>query len=281
MVFMRSFLALMLFISVNIHSAVINFQDNQQFNLDMHQATLGTDFQAFKSWILALNPPSQKKALIENTILNVHYPTTPTIDWAKAIMSNQDFDHLLASPITGISLVVTPVAGVYNYSPNNAFWVDFANASTFGGGFRKNGNVQEERMFMEFPQLAQLAYAKRNQPILPVSNNCNLGAIKYNLAQGIGTPEVHTGNWGAGAFKNSVSMMTAIQILAGAMAQMQKDGVVYGIHLFFHLTRAGLVSNLTNNLLTLLQQGKTPLDVLNYLMSLQADDPSTWGPQPC
>ena len=160
--FMRFFLPLMLFISVNIHS-VIKFQDSETFDLVLHETTLETDFGEFKKWILAKNPPSQKKALIENTILDVHYPTTPTIEWAKAKMTTQDFDTFITSPLKQISLVINPMRGIYNYIPDNAFWVDFANASTFGGGFRSKGNVQEERMFMEFPQLAQLAFAKKKK----------------------------------------------------------------------------------------------------------------------
>ena len=174
MLLIRSFTALMLLITVSVFSNVIKFQDNQAFVLDEHQATLGTDFHNFQDWILAKNPASPKKALIENTILNIHYPTTSTIDWAKAEMSSKSFDNQLKNSIKSIPLVVTSVSGNYDYTPDNAFWVDFANAKSFGGGFRSNGNVQEERMFMEFPQLAQLAYAKRGNPILPVSKNCKL-----------------------------------------------------------------------------------------------------------
>lgn len=364
-------LALALCIALNLHSIEIPFQGNQIFQLDEHQTTLKTDFKAFRNWMLAKKPPTQKEVLIRNTVLDVHYPLTPTVNWAKAKMSNESFDTLIINPLENISLVVTSVAYPYNYSPNYAFWIDFANANTFGGGFRGKGNVQEERMFMEFPQLPQLGYAKRNNQILPVTKNCttprespscaepflvfdilrrfdvnkvpygkalyqanpksipndiqklskpypivniiglaandrcakglkdkpyslldlkyllkeallgNLGALKFNLQQQRGNPEVHTGPWGTGAFKNSEAMITAIQILAGAMSQMTNEGIVHGIHLFFHVIPARLVAQIQNDVIIRLKQNQTPLDLLHYFLNLQESDPSIWGPKTC
>ena len=181
--------------------------------------------------------------------------------------------------------------------PNNAFWVDFANAHHFGGGFRSSGNVQEERMFDEFPSLPDLAYVLRDsKAILPVtsgdvpepflvtslSRRWDVSKVPYGKKLDSTSPEevrdsvitppkpyavahiiglaaldyskggnqsrysmedlkyhvqaallgdlaarqyngssqviIHTGKWGSGAFKNSVKMLTALQILAAEMA---------------------------------------------------------------
>ena len=65
------------------------------------------------------------------------------------------------------------------------------------------------------------------------------------------------------------------------MSQLKKDGVIYGIYLFFNATPDNLVYELKKDIINRLQKGQTPLDLLHYFFGLQAEDPLTWGPQPC
>ncbi|WP_068468739.1 hypothetical protein [Candidatus Protochlamydia phocaeensis] len=358
--FLRTVMCLFILQS-SLYAEVVDFGDRQEFILDTHTTTFNQkDFSDFKKWLLALNPSIQKKTLMSATILAVFYPQSPSITWAKAKMPSKEFSSLLNSPVLTPSATITPVMGNYNYMPNYAFWVDFANAKSFGGGFRSRGNVQEERMFMEFPQLAQLAYAKRNNPLLPVNKQGDpepflifqlvrrfdisqvpygksldkastsqvlngivqlpqpyplahiiglaakdwskipanwrsystddlrdllkaallgdLGAVNYQLENGLATPEIHSGLWGAGAFKNSVKMITAIQILAAYMAQMKKGAVITSINLFLHGIDPSLIALIQQEILLNLQQGKTPNDLLQMYHDRQEEDPS-WAPQ--
>jgi hypothetical protein len=76
-------------------------------------------------------------------------------------------------------------------------------------------------------------------------------------------------------------MMVAIQILAGAMSQIEKGNTIYGIELFFHGVSSRLVSHINQDIVSRLQQGQTPSDLLNYFLSLQSEDPSSWAPKQC
>lgn len=140
--------------------------------LERHTARMSSnDWHAFQDWMLSKNPPNQKKSLIQNTVLKAHYLLSESLWWFKSSISDHDFETLLDTSIRSPTGIISAVSGFYNYSPQYTFWVDFANADTFGGGFRGKGNVQEERMFMEFPQLSQLAFdLKRNAEINPVQN---------------------------------------------------------------------------------------------------------------
>jgi hypothetical protein len=314
------------------------------------------DYRNYKNWMLSLHPSPGKEALLMSTSLAAHYPVTTAITWYKACISREKFAALLQQHYVPSSITIATIPGNYDYSPDGAFWVDFANAQHFGGSFRTTGNVQEERMFDEFPQLANLAYSLRDKKtILPVNERgeaepflinslmrlfdvskapygrdvdvaspedvqksivqldkpfskahiIGLAAIDYNKnheganhsskytkcdleyllqAAFLGdiaalqhntqqTLCIHTGRWGAGAFKNSLKMVTAIQILAAEMAL--KD---LSASLFFHGVDDSLLAPIRQEIDQKLSSGMTPLAILNHLCMYQDTDPS-WRPQ--
>ena len=267
------------------------------FKLQKHTAKLkAKNFSRFQDWILSQHPSPAKKALLTSTITSTYFPFTPTVTWYKAKINAANFEMLLLDTYLYSSAIIETVEGNYDYAPDGAFWVDFANAAHFGGGFRSRGNVQEERMFDEFPQLPDLAYQLNgDKTILPVTSSgeaepflvvqllrkfdvsnvpygkkldktspekiqqavirlsspfkmahiigmaakdysskkgakYSMNDLKYHLQaaylgdlaacqyNGTTAPIIHTGRWGAGAFKNSLKMLTALQILAAEMA---------------------------------------------------------------
>ncbi len=334
---------------------------------------------SFSDWLLAEKPYAQKEALLKGTIGQISYPySKPKVDfvnWSQITMSDKNFEALLNSSINlnTINFSVFADPGEYDYKPDGTFWVDFADADKFGGGFRGMGNLQEERIFFQFPQLAQLAYAARNNPPLPVSpgasgvfpttedaqpfivfdvfrrfdvsnvpyadalklitvaqvysdiitlkqpyeqvniigiaslNWCqtsppipvkqyklsnleyllkesllgNLGAISslIEFSPGNTTAGIHSGQWGTGDFGNSVSMVTAIQILSGIMSQIDVKGKQYGMNLHLHGVSQSLISETEDIVKNILRSGGTPKDVLDHLLDLQSSDPTDWQPR--
>ncbi len=326
-----------------------------EFSLKKHTETLNAhDHTKFSSWILSAHPSPAKKALLTSTITSTHYPFTPTITWYKASLSTSAFDQLLNQTFLSPSVVVQSAQGNYNYTPDNAFWVDFANASHFGGGFRSKGNVQEERMFDEFPQLSDLAYVlRKSTTILPTTKNgvaepflvvdalrkFDVSQVPYGKALDSASPKkvaaavvklskplksaniiglaakdyskkhnsrystsdlqyhlqaallgdlaalqynngpanliIHTGRWGAGAFKNSLPMITALQILA---AEMAFDGKTPSSLIVFHGIDTSLIITLQQEIVSKLLAGTTPNELLKIFKNRQNDD-AAWRPQ--
>lgn len=318
------------------------------------------DYRAFTNWILEKNANQAKYELLVDTVVKARYPLTNTITWYKASLSNKKFKQLLKKQVIQGKIKIKTDHSFFSYKTNGAFWVDFANGSTFGGGFRSNGNVQEERMFLEFPQLAQLAFNVRNNTaILPfqkkdvepflvvnlqrafdisrvpygsklsnadpldvrnsihsVSNPhshahviglvakdwkrskrkkysirdlhfhlkqalvANIAALKFHKAKQKKLKfEVHTGRWGAGAFKNSVKMLTAIQILAAHMSLQKGVAPKKTTPAFiFHSIRSSLIKQLQQEIETNLQNGITPEGLLNQWL-IRQDTDSSWRPQ--
>jgi hypothetical protein len=324
------------------------------FLLESHTETLTPkDHTKFSSWILSQDPSAAKKALLTSTITSTYYPFTPTITWYKASMDQSNFGKLLSKTFSPSTTNIIAASGNYDYTPDGAFWIDFANAKHFGGGFRSHGNVQEERMFDEFPQLPDLAYVLRNnttivpvtkqgaaQPFMVVSaerkfdvsnvpygsaldsasphtveksvvrfnapfkkaniigiaakdysktHNArysmtdltyhlqaallgDLAALQYNRSKSV---LLHTGKWGSGAFKNSVEMITALQILA---AEIAFSGTTVHTSLYFHGIDSSLLSSLQQEIVHLLQTKNTPNAILKILLEKQNHDPA-WRPQ--
>lgn len=147
----------------------INSIDIERFNTQL----TGSQYK-FRQWLFAKTPYSQKEVLLDSTTKKISYPypTADFVRWSQITMSDIDFNTFLNTSIdlNKINFTLTSAPTTYDYQPNGTFWVDFADAEKFGGGFRGNGNLEEERMFFEFPQLAQLAYARRNNPPLPVKS---------------------------------------------------------------------------------------------------------------
>jgi len=312
-----------------------------------------SDHHKFDSWIVSKNPSSAKRALLTSTITTTYYPFSHQIVWYKAILSRSEFKKLLDIAYLNSSVAISSATGNYTYTPHGAFWVDFANASHFGGGFRSSGNVQEERMFDEFPILPDLAYVLRNKDtILPVAsdgtaepfvvvsalrkfdvskvpygnaldkaspsqvkkdvvvlnkpfNSANiigLAAIdfsgkhnsKYSMSDleymtqaaflgdvaalridPAAKPIINTGRWGAGAFKNSVKMVTALQILAAEMAFTSPNTKP---QLIFYGIGDSVMNPIQNEIVHELQSGTTPRQILKKYLKRQESD-SSWAPQ--
>lgn len=311
------------------------------------------DHTKFEDWILSQHPSPAKKALLASTLNSTYYPFTPTITWCKAHMNSFDFELLLNATYQAPSVTINSQRGNYDYKPNGAFWVDFANAQHFGGGFRSRGNVQEERLFIEFPMLAHLAYVLRSDDsILPVAKNgspepflvvaclrkfdinkvpygkdlddCSpqqvkkdvvrlekpfpsahiiglaakdysnkhdprytMKDLKYHLQaaflgdlaaltlNGSSHLVIHSGRWGAGAFKNSLKMITALQILA---AEMAFSGTNTNPRLILHSIDSSLITSLREEIVKSLRNGNSPSVLLRTFLDRQTHD-SSWRPQ--
>lgn len=333
------------------------------FELQKHTETKylqDSYYKDFKSWILNKNPTSQKKALLTSTVTKAHYPIVSSIIWYKAALSESAFSTLLSKTYLSSEVAINVARGNYTYTPDGAFWVDFANGQTFGGGFRGKGNVQEERMFDEFPILPDLAFVLNkqgsSQSILPQVNgtaqpfivtnagrNFDVSAVPYGSAlDSISASEVkqrvvtlnkpfkianiiglaaidfshdshakysmsdlkymtqaaylgdmgalkiwqqsssenalivNTGQWGAGAFKNSLKMVIALQILAAEMAF--SSSLEEAPQLVFYGIQASAVTPIKDEIETALQSGTTPLELLQTFLKRQKTDPS-WAPQ--
>ncbi|MCB1181766.1 MAG: hypothetical protein KDK55_07110 [Chlamydiia bacterium] len=68
----------------------------------------------------------------------------------------------------------------YNYEKANEGYVNFANGTERGGGYKTNGRVQEEIMFFEFPCLPNLDYlADKANVYLQASRKTNSGPTPY------------------------------------------------------------------------------------------------------
>ena len=371
-------------LSASLALAVLSFKFTQalvadipisQINIEKFNTELtGSQYQ-FRQWLFAQNPYPQKDVLLENTSKKIVYPYVNSVHWSQITMSDTDFNTILSTPINlnNINFTVTTESTKYNYQPKGSFWVDFADAEKFGGGFRGNGNLEEERIFFEFPQLAQLAYARRNSPPLPVkpisgifpttsdaqpfiifnlfrnfdvsqvpygnqlkkvepasqisnlvkelpspyaevnvigiaSLNCcqknppiksrqyrqsnllyllkesllgNLGAIMslIQFSPTNTTAEIHSGQWGTGAFGNSLYTVTAIQILSGMLSQIYTNHEQYGIHLHLHGVSQSIIDEVKNIVTTELQKsGGNPAKVIERILDLQNADPKKWGP---
>jgi hypothetical protein len=99
----------------------------------------------------------------------------------------------------------------------------------------------------------------------------DLAACQYN---GTTAPIIHTGRWGAGAFKNSLKMLTALQILAAEMAFPSATNPGY---LFFHGIDNSIIDPIQEEILLALQAGKTPSQLLTTYYNRQKTDAS-WRP---
>lgn len=351
----------------------INTIKMEKFNTQL----TGTQYQ-FREWLFAKKPYQQKQMLLASTSKKIPYPypKANSVHWAQITMSDTDFQTLLNRPIdvSKINFRVTAEPTSYNYQPKGSFWVDFADAEKFGGGFRGNGNLEEERMFFEFPQLAQLAFAKQASPPLPVKtssgtfptsadaqpfiifntfrhfdvsqvpygyelekvqpastinhlvkelpspyaevniigiaslNWCqknppitskkytdsnllyllkesllsNLGAI-MSLIQFSPThtaASIHSGQWGSGAFGNSLYTVTALQILSGMMSQIHNHNHQYGIHLHLHGVSQTIINEVENIVKTELKKpGGSPAKLIKLILNLQNSDFKKWGPK--
>lgn len=148
-------------------------KNTPSFHMEKHTEYLDPkDHIKFEEWVLSQHPSPPKKALLTSTLASTYYPFASPISWYKSHMSSFDFELLLTATYPSPSVIIRSQRGNYDYRPNGVFWIDFANAHRFGGGFRSQGNVQEERLFIEFPMLAQLAYVLRNDnSILPITKN--------------------------------------------------------------------------------------------------------------
>lgn len=337
----------------------------------------GTETE-FRKWLFERKPYPQKEALLEGTIKEIAYPypNIGAVHWSQITMSDANFDKILNTPVDlhQVNFRVYPDAPTYEYHTNGTFWVDFADAASFGGGFRGKGNLEEERLFFQFPQLAHLAFALASNPPLPVKpgatgifptteqaqpfivfdvlrrfdiekipysdalklisksqvfkdiktlsspykkgniigiaslNWCqtnppiatkqyrlsnlkyilkesllgNLGAVMslIEYSSGHTTASIHSGQWGTGAFGNSLHMVTAIQILSGILSQVDSHGKQYGISLHLHGVDKNIIREAENIVKGILnQQGGTPLKVLDHLLSLQKSSPTDWQPR--
>lgn len=324
------------------------------FRLKKHTETLTPkDHNKYTSWILSQHPSPSKKALLTSTLTSTYYPFTPTITWYKAILDSANFQNLLTKTYGSSSVSFRTIQGNYDYTPDGAYWIDFANAYHFGGGFRSRGNVQEERMFDEFPQLANLAYVlRKTSTILPITNKkdaepflvvsalrkFDVSKVPYGNALDSTSPKtvkasvvrlngpyksaniigmaakdyskkhnarysmddltyhlqaaflgdaaalqysgekeiiIHTGRWGSGAFKNSLQMLTALQILA---AEMAFSGTTPHASIIFHSIDTSLITSLQQEIANYLHAGKTPLAILKILKDKQ-DRNVAWRPQ--
>jgi len=115
------------------------------------------DMADFVRWVDAHWKSSQKSKLLESTLFT-HEPLPQTLEitYHQLYMSQDEFAQKLNAPLNEINTAFHE--GWYAYTDQGHLHIDFANAYSFGGGWRVEGNVQEETLFCEFFKLALLAY---------------------------------------------------------------------------------------------------------------------------
>lgn len=171
MKFLQYFLFLVLFSFNSMHLAHANIPVSS-FEVKKVKTDLTGSQSSYRDWLFARKPYPQKEALLEGTVKQIPYPypNVGDVHWSQITMSDNDFDKILNTEVNfhKIDFRVKDATSTYDYQHDGSFWVDFADASSFGGGFRGRGNLEEERLFFQFPQLAQLAFALQSNPPLPV-----------------------------------------------------------------------------------------------------------------
>jgi hypothetical protein len=115
--------------------------------------------EKYRSFILKnesrLHP--NKRQLLDNTVLHSTVkPSATPLTYQVVSLDKQNFQKLLNSKVQGERTQISCLRTWYDYKDPHSYWVDFANATSFGGGYKSRGNVQEETMFCEFPDLAYL-----------------------------------------------------------------------------------------------------------------------------
>jgi hypothetical protein len=124
--------------------------------------------------------PYGRKALLLNNAL-ANYKTLvkpPTSAMTARTLNNPGYFAIsstktpayfrMAFKNSPTSILVQPGLYDYNTATDQDFWVDFAN-KTLGGGVFRNGFVQEETLFLETPELANVAAvnaAAQNPPVI-------------------------------------------------------------------------------------------------------------------
>lgn len=368
----------LIFVSIKLMQPLLANVPASSIKIEKFDTQLtGTQYQ-FREWLFEKVSYKQKEVLLESTTKKIPYPypKANSVHWSQITMSDGDFHTLMNTSIDlkKINFSVKSEPATFNYEPKGSFWIDFADAEKFGGGFRGNGNLEEERMFFEFPQLAQLAFARQTSPPLPVKassgtfptssdaqpfiifnafrhfdvtkvpygyelekvtppsqvsslvteltgslaeinvigiaslNWCqknppvktkkytesnllyllkesllgNLGAI-MSIAQfspAHTAASIHSGQWGSGAFNNSLHTVTALQILSGMMSQVHHNNSHYGIHLHLHGIDKAVIDEAENVVKSQLSKtGGNPAKVIEELLNLQHSDPKKWGPK--
>ncbi len=123
------------------------------------------DFAAFMTWVTEKTVQPQKKALLEATIGESSLKSLTSVSRTYTQLKLVNDDHL-SSPLSPINVATSEKWFTYEEASHTN--VDFA-AEDIGGGWRAQGNVQEERMFCEIPELALMAYlaAKTKTPLQP------------------------------------------------------------------------------------------------------------------
>ncbi|NGX61711.1 MAG: hypothetical protein K940chlam9_01200 [Chlamydiae bacterium] len=124
------------------------------------------DPKAFTSWLYKHNPHENKQAVFQHTLeveLKNFCEGLGEAEIVRTWIETEEvgFPSTLEREFSEEDKCTAQGEGMgkyYDYTHGGQVYVDFANANVFGGGWRGNGFVQEEILFVEFFELALLAY---------------------------------------------------------------------------------------------------------------------------
>lgn len=114
--------------------------------------------QDYLNWLFAYKHKlyAQQQEILKLTLAN-HSPKKGSIYKYIMIRPEEGEDSQLDKVITDLDVVIDKEWA--HFDQEDEFFVDFANAQTFGGGYRTGGCVQEEREFWANYELAHMGYA--------------------------------------------------------------------------------------------------------------------------
>lgn len=146
------------------HFYIDKEQQERPIVLKTQKVSSKVDEKAFQEYLLSHPDISSqnKDVLLKTTLTAPLHDLQNEITYHNVLFSKHGLDRVLSGVIQSQPRFPKSVRQFFDYNDVNHYYVDYANAVTFGGNYRTHGNVQEERMFAEFPILPLLDFITNN-----------------------------------------------------------------------------------------------------------------------
>lgn len=156
------------------------------FHLEPNPVVANQDLIATATkWLHPTGQSPQKRLLIEQTIEPSFKDVTflrESVEFKKFEPTNnfeKYFQDLKKDPLPqflkGQHIEVTNKWFNYQKAQSSDFFLNYASSAHFGGAFLTHGNVQEEHLMVQFPEMAKIAfYTNQVMDILPIQSKGDL-----------------------------------------------------------------------------------------------------------